>query len=365
MKSYFLDISPQKNSGLCNQIYAILFTSGHALRNNINFIFLGKFLMEINTTNYCKVSDIIDLNVCNLFFKNYNLCLIDYYNFEFNVVSAKYGTDNMCIDVTSYIKQFCISSNKFNMMRDTDLNNLNQQVVQFFKDKYFVKLNPDNFKLYITFSINNIHFQEIYEQQLGYLKSDIIYDFSSENVTFKPSLRIHNDLSEFSTNVLKNIVFQNEFILKSARFIEKILNEKNDNDIKDKTINCIHLRLEDDAVQHWSKENNMSGAEFKSIIEDKYIEQIKNNINKDEITVVLSHNYENKVIQFLRENNYNYILTPKMSEHREIAAIYDLQIGQHCNNVFILVYESSFSYTLLYRMDHTKIKPVQLIYVFS
>jgi hypothetical protein len=179
------------------------------------------------------------------------------------------------------------------------------------------------------------------------------------NVAFQPSLRIQNDQTEFTKGIFRNIVFQNKFHEKAMEYTMH-LREKNTN------INCVHLRLEDDAVEHWAKENNMSPANFKKIIEDKYIDAIMKNLKKEDATLILSDNYDNRVIEFLRENGYNFIKTPKMSQDREIAAIYDLHIGQHCNNVYILVYDSSFSYTLLYRIyEQTRFKPVELNYILK
>jgi malate synthase len=124
--------------------------------------------------------------------------------------------------------------------------------------------------------------------------------------------------------------------------------------------------LEDDAIEHWARENQMSHVEFKRIIEDKYIDAITQNLKKEDATLILSDNYDNRVIQFLRENGYYFINTQKMSKDREISAIYDLHIGQYCNNVYILVYESSFSYTLLYRIfEQTKFKAVELNYILN
>ena len=95
------------------------------------------------------------------------------------------------------------------------------------------------------------------------------------------------------------------------------IREKN----KTNNINCIHLRLEEDAVEHWAKENKMTPKDFKKIIEDKYIDAITRNLKKEDVTLILSNNYDNRVIQFLRENNYNYIETQKISNYRDVAAM--------------------------------------------
>jgi hypothetical protein len=361
MKSYFLDISPLKNSGFCNQIYSILYTCGHALRNNIHFIFIGKYLKEIDTSNYCNIGEIINIDATNQFLKDYNMVLIDYFDFSFKIAEAKYGIGNTTIDVTNEIKKYC-ENKRFFMSRNINLNSLFGNPVKFFKDKFFISLNRNNLKLYITYAINNITCKEIYEQDCGYLKSDIFYDF--ENVVFAPSLRIHNDCSPFSLGLLRNITFNNNMILTAKKYIDFILWKNKNN--KPNKINCIHLRLEDDAIECWSKQNDMSQLQFKTVIEEKYIDQIKKNIEKTDATLILSHNYDNKVIEFLKYNGYNYVLTPKMDKNRDIAAIYDLLIGQYCNNVYIFVYESSFSYTLLYRIyEQSNLKRIQLELVFQ
>jgi hypothetical protein len=356
MKSYFLDISPKKDSGLCNQIYSIIYTCGHCVRNNINFIFIGKFLKQIQTRRFCNISEIIDIHATNNYLKRYNLCLIDYYNFDFKIIRAKYGVNNMCINVTDSIKQF-LNNKTFYISKMQDLSFLSENTVEFYKKKYFIELDKHILQLHIIFSINGIIFSIVHDQTNGFLNSDILIDLN--NVSFQPSLRIQNDQTEFTKGIFRNIVFQRQFYQKAVEYITPI-REKN---IK---INCVHLRLENDAVEHWARENNMCPDEFKKIIEDKYIDAITRNLKKEEATLILSDKYDNRVVQFLRENEYYFIETQKMSEDREVAAIYDLHIGQHCNNVYILVYDSSFSYTLLYRIyEQTKFKPVELNYILN
>jgi hypothetical protein len=358
MKNYFLDISPKQNSGFCNQIYSIIYTCGHCMRNDINFIFIGKFLTKIQSQKFCNISELIDINATNNYLKQYNLCLIDYYNFDFKIVNAKYGANNMCLDVTEQVKQF-LNNKVFYISNSQDLNAFFGNPIEVCRKKYFIELDKNALQLNITFSINNIIFNGTYEQSGGFLKSDLLIDLN--NVTFQPSLRIQNDQTEFTKGIFRNIVFQSIFLQKANEFIIQV-REKN----KDKKINCIHLRLEDDAVQHWASENNLHPTDFKMIIEDKYIDAITKNLNKEDVTLILSDNYDNRVIQFLRENGYNYINTPKISQEREVAAIYDLHIGQYCDNIYILVYDSSFSYTLLYRIfEQNRFKPVELNYILN
>ena len=52
----------------------------------------------------------------------------------------------------------------------------------------------------------------------------------------------------------------------------------------------------------------------------------------------------NRVINFLKEHNYNYMFCEKFFEGREKNAIVDLLVAKNCNNIFIGNDCSSFSY---------------------
>ena len=105
--------------------------------------------------------------------------------------------------------------------------------------------------------------------------------------------------------------------------------------IPNKKINVIHLRLETDAIKHWSKMNNMDQLQFKDYTENKYIQLIAKNISQSDYTIILSGSQDNKVITYLKENNYCYKSTHKHYEDREKNAIVDLLISQNCTNIFI------------------------------
>ena len=111
------------------------------------------------------------------------------------------------------------------------------------------------------------------------------------------------------------------------------------------------------------KSNNLQPAIFKTNLEQKYIECIKNNINKDEINIILSYSTQNKVINFLRDEGYKFHLTNKsLDQGREINALIDLIVGNVCNNVFIgnfnldVLRGSSFSYCLIQKLSERNVK---------
>ena len=58
------------------------------------------------------------------------------------------------------------------------------------------------------------------------------------------------------------------------------------------------------------------------------------------------------MIRYLADNNYFFQIIPKLYNHRELNAIIDLEVGLICNNILIIIYESSFSYTLKHKIKN-------------
>ena len=92
------------------------------------------------------------------------------------------------------------------------------------------------------------------------------------------------------------------------------IREKN----KTNNINCIHLRLEEDAVEHWAKENKMTPNDFKKIIEDKYIDVITRNLKKEDVTL---HRPKRKMRQTFYKNK-NFVISLLNSVKAPIRALY-------------------------------------------
>ena len=63
---------------------------------------------------------------------------------------------------------------------------------------------------------------------------------------------------------------------------------------------------------------------------------IEKYFSKNDIIFVLSYDLDNKVVKFLKENEYEFYYTKKnIFDGREKHAIIDLLVGQKCNNCFI------------------------------
>lgn len=119
-------------------------------------------------------------------------------------------------------------------------------------------------------------------------------------------------------------------------------------------INVIHLRVEDDAIKHWSVMNNIDYFQFKKILIEKYKKEIDKNINKNDLTFILTSDPDNEVIHFLTLNNFNFQMTKKYFLERELNGIIDLNIGKLCNNVYIGPGNSTFTQCIINCINNKK-----------
>ena len=156
-------------------------------------------------------------------------------------------------------------------------------------------------------------------------------------------------------HIISNIPF--------APFLKKSVNDFLQPKIisSNQKINVLHLRLEEDAFDHWSKQNHMNKSRFQEIISNKYIDLINKHLNKEDINIILSFSTQNKVINYLHDQGYQYFFCEKRFSGREVNAAVDLIIGTHCNNIFIGNFNlehlngSSLSYVLWSRLKHKSI----------
>jgi len=362
MSMFCLNITPSDGNGFCNQMFAICGMCSYAIEHKMPILFISKYLKEIKTDKYCNIGEIINMDKTNHFLKKYNITLIDGYDFEFKIQHVMYGGRNIqyCTDITSEIVSTCFQNNVLLISSKMDLNSIKGDPFIHLKNNYNIDIKGPKY-LYVIFSINNIDFKYYYEVNEGgflqtpssmpvgsvSLKTDVNINF--RDLKFTNSLR-YNDGSHEFCDILRNIVFTDELLNKSRNFIQAHIPISIENK---KRINTIHLRLENDAIQHWAKENNCEDVNYyKQLLENKYIELIKEHINKDSITILLAHDYDNNVITFMNENKYDIILPPKMDTYRDISAIIDMHNGQICNSTYIGVFESSFSFTLLARINN-------------
>lgn len=329
---YFLQLSlPQ--TGLCNQLNSLLSTICLCV-NNEKIIVIDKFLKEIHTNNYAPIADILDLEKTNQFLEKYNIALVDgCFTKDLNIISAKYGCNDIFMDVTNIVKSF-LMDNKLIIKKEIDLNSIFGGDCQVNKAKI----------LKIDFMLNNHNrFTMSFSEKNNFLTKDINIDFTNKNYILSPKWELIDTPQNINmtTDIYKNLTFHDVLVIHSNQFIQKI-------GITETTVvNIIHLRLEDDAVRHWSSINKLSKEMFKKRLSEKYIHLINTLIDKKDKTIILTYDSNNLVINHLKNNNYNYFIHDKIkNNNREVNAIIDIINSKCCNNVFISVGGSFFSWTI-------------------
>jgi hypothetical protein len=304
--------------------------------------------------DYTPVSDIINLKELNAYLlQKYNVIVVDKYNSNWELVNVYYGIDTNKIEITEEIKNTFLQGDRLFINKYTDFNKIRGDPC-FGKEK----------TLFLNYEINirapTSTFSEatkyiIEEPHNELLNDHILVDISNAeyNLEFIDLYLALNDSAIFE-DILNKIVYSSAFYQLAAKMTERI-------EVKQK-VNVIHLRVEPDAIVHWSKMNKMEPDIFKTHIEAKYIELIKKYMNKMDPIIVLSNSIINNVTEFLLKNNYNIFITDKYFEHREQNALVDLLVSKRCNNVFIgcfnnkLKIGSTFSYYITRMVDPSVMK---------
>jgi hypothetical protein len=222
--------------------------------------------------------------------------------------------------------------------------------------------NTYNISIYDRYNVPKNQLSIISQKQLQETKQNKGLISMNINKNKSPFTYKFKWIDELDKDMFDNILSRITFLPFYHSLATKFLQTKNIN-ITEK-INVLHLRLENDAVMYWSKMNKMAPLVFQHIIEEKYIGLIKKYIDKNEINIILSYSTSNKVIKFLKENDYKYFFTDKLNVGREINASIDLNIGNFCNHLFIgnfnleNVNGSSLSYFLInkYKKENRNIK---------
>jgi len=336
------------HTGLSNQILSLACSIVVALLNKKTAVAIDNFLVDFSLDVTVNISDVINMKKTNEYLKSkYNIVLLDKNKMKFKLHKAYYGGVHNFLDVTKEISSYVSNEkNSLFISKNLNLNSLKEDPCPNIIKHFCLYYSLDEYNFIDNFS--------------GILVNDImshpptslcIFDFGG-------SLFFQKFMPDIFNDILKNIKFIDALMPKY------ILN----NNVFDnyEKINVVHLRLEDDALVHWGKQNNMGVEHFKTVLGNKCIGLIEKYIKKDELTVILSYSYENNVFNFLKNNNYHFLHVKKNIENkqREIYAIHDLLLSTKCNNVFIgnfcmkMLAGSSFSYYILQKLEAQNVKKV-------
>ena len=160
---------------------------------------------------------------------------------------------------------------------------------------------------------------------------------------------------ELFEEIMTNIQYNADFYEKAARAIESAGVAPSAAE-PSTTINVIHMRLEGD-VLFFAEQLNYSLDEYRKKLSELYIENIKKHIDKNSTNLILCYDPNNEVIDFMRDNGYNYTYLEKHDTCNEKNAVVDFIAAQLCNGVFIGNYNlekkrgSTYSYYVMRMME--------------
>jgi hypothetical protein len=327
-REYFYKLSICR-SGLCNQLY-FLFSSiiDSIKKNNSELKIVDEFLLDINANNYCKINEIVDVNYLNSILEKYNVKIIEHNINSLKIISVFYSDD---YDITSDFSSKFLKNDSIIVKSRTNLNRI------FGDPKPFVKK-----ELKIKYILDNEIKELVEPERNGLLINDINIIGNNSVIEYNYSdwrlLFMNYDNLEFQYFIIKNFKFSDTIIDKALTFLQN-----NNINIHEK-LNCLHLRIEDDCIHHWSKLSNLDFNDYKFKLESKFINLIETYFDKDVPILLLSYDINNKVTDYLKNNDYiYYIKEDKEPNKREYNAAIDLQIGLFCNNIFIGCENSTFS----------------------
>ena len=340
---FFLNLA-QPQTGLCNQLNSLMSTICKCIGSE-KLIVVDKFLKEVNTNSYCPISEIINLEKTNVFLQKYNIALLDgLFTNNLNIISATYGKNNNFIDVSHKIKLF-LNNNLFNIGKNININKL--------FDNFLIQ--EDNKTLKIDFITNNHNkFTMKFFINKLFLNNDININFNNKNYITAPNWELieNQNFVNITNDIYKNLIFCDQFIINSQLFFDRFNISQGDK------INIVHIRIEQDAIDFWGKHNKV---DFKDKLVQFYINAIHDLIDKSDKTIILSYELNNSIVEYLKNNNYNYYYCEKnKNSNRECNAILDIINGKMCNNVFIGAGGSTFSHTLLKLMSPKSLRMIDL-----
>lgn len=312
--------------GLTNQLFTLSKGIHDAIDDRCNVVVIDRFLCDYSNHEYVRVSDVLDLEKMNVYFREkYGLVLVDRHGFDFELLSVTYGTVESKVDVTRTVKEKYYRDKKLFISRLTDLNDI--------QGDPFPGLRKH---IWFEYRLNGDVIVDKYEEHLA---RDI--DYTNNNYAMSPMGWPSKNHDTFE-DILTHITYTKQFYDVSRKQLSGTALTSR--------VNLVHLRVEEDAINHWSRMNGMSKEDFRVELENRYIQLVRENINESDTTIVLSSSSDNGVIDFLDENGYNYFASRKSFRHRELNAIVDFIISKQCNNVFIGNFDfdgmngSSFSY---------------------
>ena len=324
--------------GLTNQIFILIHNILLAKQKGRKFVLTSDFRPDYRRDDTMKLSDIIDLTTLNATLEEMDNCPLvkPLSECDIRYKNAIYGTFQNNVEIPNSI---------FPIKRTDDINSLLGDPTPGLKKRVF-----------LTFDIDDFTYTKRVSEYCGKIEENVygsIMDLQRTKSYFK--MYDHINKEDFD-QILTNLKFNPKFY----EIADSILDLPSDS-----PLNVVHLRMEEDAIDFWSKKNKMTRDDFRHTLSNKYITHIRAMIPKGQKILILSGSSDNLVLRNIREDYEILFIDPTdeirsafNTTGRELNAIIDLLAGQRCNNVFIgchslkLSRGSTFTYVLHHTMKN-------------
>jgi hypothetical protein len=316
MKQLYYTKFGASGNGLTNQLITLALGIMKCQLETKSVLVVDDFFDDVSLPMYSPVSAILDMDRMNIFLeREFGVTIIDIHALKFTLQRVLYGTATHTHDLTDRIQELFCGPNSLHVPHETNLNLLKGDPC------------PHRQKIVtVQYEINGKPITEQYAERNTRIESDIIFNGSKANCiySFKCIDAINRRLFD---RILQGTRFHPTFVARAEQYIAALPPGR---------ISCVHLRIEDDAITHWSKMNAMSESDFREVLETKYMDAITRHIPKTDHIVFLTYSYTNRVIDHARSQGYSCSTTPKDAQiGREKHAIVDVLISAACTGVFI------------------------------
>lgn len=326
--------------GLCNQLNSLVNTIVLAKYTpGFTTVIVNDFMKDLDTNVYCTAAEMIDFEKMNEWLLPHNVRLICKHAVELQIEKISFGRKPYVeVDITEPLVSEFFHDHCLHIPQGTHLV------------PYSVQGDPMPHQLkqiYIEYRVNGRLYKEHFDEYAMMMESDLCLDFRNfRNAQWLSPTSITDARSnvEFFNDCLRHVAFRPFF----HELIQPLLSQVQG------TMNVMHLRLENDAIDFWSHINKLPNELYLSLLEQKYIRIIQTHLDPASTTVLLSGSTENAVTKYMDNQGYKYVMMDKtLVQGRETNAILDYLISTHCNGVFVgnvnphNYHGSTFSYAIL------------------
>jgi len=296
---FYLKLDGEIKSGLTNQIYSLCSSILYCRDENKKIIWIQPMVKDINTMDKINISEVFDLEVMNeKIYPEYGILLLDCMKLNMKVISISRREEDREeweeLEMDEYLD---INRKRFGISKDR----IHDKKCIY---KICYKMSGYDIIDYVK--------TELCEDNRYRLLNDYELCWDINWIQFYMMTRWRTKINgEDFDKLLSIIEFRDDFYRDVYQYLYK-------NELYNKKYHLIHLRLEDDAIEHWRiqdifAENVIDGViskheytydEYKYLVEEKYIELIEKYIESGSVILLSGYCFQNRVYEYLRNHDY-------------------------------------------------------------